>query len=320
MKNNIRFAWLGFHFEGYAALMQLVSEKKYPVAILTLTKELIVKRSGGFNVEEFLHRYGIPIYYIENINDNNAVDLIKSLDLDVLFVIGWSQIVRIPALSSVKIGMIGAHASLLPHNRGSAPINWAIIKGELCTGNSLIWLSDGVDNGDIIDQQRFDITPYDTCKTLYDKVSLSNAIMISKVLPLLEKGEIPGRKQEHSNEDILPRRRPSDGEIDWSCSSLQIYDFVRALSRPYPGAFSYMNGKRVKIWKSSLLPGNPYPDVKCGNVIGPVFSTDVLSCGQIISCGDGAIIINEIEDEIGEVFYGPSISELKWNKNKFGKL
>ncbi|MBV5340359.1 MAG: methionyl-tRNA formyltransferase [Deltaproteobacteria bacterium] len=310
--NSFRFAWLGFHFEGLPALQRLVSENQIPQAIITLTRERMAKRSGGVDLEAFGIAHGIPVYHIENVNDDHVVELLKSLNLDVLFVIGWSQIVRSPALSTVRIGMIGAHASLLPHNRGSAPINWAIIKGESYTGNSLIWLADSVDAGDIIDQKSFKISPYDTCETLYCEVAKSNAEMISNVIPRLEKGEMPCIKQELTSEEILPRRRPSDGVVDWSGSALQVYNFIRALSRPYPGAFSYMDGKCLRIWRSSLLPGNPYSEAQAGSVIGPVFSPDEASCGLVVACRDGAILIHEVEDEEGVVIYGRSVSELDW--------
>src|SRR5207247_8564300 len=103
----------------------------------------------------------------------------------------------------------GAHASLLPHNRGSAPINWALIQGERATGNSLIWLAEGVDAGDLIDQTEFPITPYDTCATLYERVAVSNRDMIMRALPRLLRGERPRPPQPRSSGPALPRRRPA---------------------------------------------------------------------------------------------------------------
>jgi methionyl-tRNA formyltransferase len=96
----------------------------------------------------------------------------------MVFVIGWTQILRPETLKLATIGMIGAHASLLPHNRGRAPINWALIRGEKQTGNSLIWLAEDVDSGDIIDQTVIPISPYDTCASLYTRVGESNKEMI----------------------------------------------------------------------------------------------------------------------------------------------
>src|SRR5437667_9768196 len=104
--------------------------------------------------------------------------------------------------------MIGAHASLLPGNRGSAPINWALIRGEHTSGNSLIWLAESVDGGDLIDQTEFPITPYDTCASLYDRFAASNRDMILRVLPRLLPGERPGSPHPPPRGPLLPRRLP----------------------------------------------------------------------------------------------------------------
>src|SRR5207237_3955769 len=129
---------------------------------------------------------------------------------DVAFVIGWSQIVRPPALRLARIGMIGAHASHLPRYRGSAPVNWALIKGETETGNSLIWLAEGVDRGAVIDQVAFSITPYDTVASLYDQVATSNSDMLRRLVQRLIAGARPSRPHTACARPELPRRRPAD--------------------------------------------------------------------------------------------------------------
>jgi methionyl-tRNA formyltransferase len=201
---------------------------------------------------------------------------------------------------------------MLPKNRGSAPINWAIIHGESSTGNSLIWLADDVDAGDIIDQVSFPITAYDTCDSLYERVADSNRQMILRVLPRLLAGERPGKRQLASGEAILPRRRPKDGAIDWSSDSRVVYDFVRALTRPYPGAFAWLNGFRWTIWNCAVLPGGLGVIGAPGQVIGPVFSPSASACGQLVACGSGAIILLELQGPGGEVLCGRALSEQQW--------
>ena len=144
----MKFGWIGFHREGLPAL-QGVLERGYRVeAVLTLRPDLAAKRSGAATDYWTLCReFGVPLHEVANINDQASLELLRGRDLDVVFVIGWTQIVRSPALRLARIGMIGAHASLLPRNRGRAPINWTLIRGEQQTGNSLIWLAEGVDQG-----------------------------------------------------------------------------------------------------------------------------------------------------------------------------
>jgi methionyl-tRNA formyltransferase len=233
------------------------------------------------------------------------------MNLDLLLVIGWSQILSSAALATARIGAIGAHASLLPHNRGSAPINWAILRGEQTTGNTLIWLADNVDEGQIIDQIEFPISPYDTCETLYQKVAESNHIMIQRALPMLLAGECPGVPQPPSDEPLLARRRPADGLLDWHQSAVNVYNFIRALTRPYPGAFSFLDGRRWIIQSAALLPGSLECDVP-GTVIGSVVSPVAESCGQVVACGSGYVLILEIEADDGTILKGSSLSNCDW--------
>src|SRR5881628_1467651 len=174
--------------------------------------------------------------------------------------------------------MIGAHASLLPRNRGSAPINWALIRGEHTSGNSLIWLAESVDGGDLIDQTEFPITPYDTCASLYDRVAASNRDMILRVLPRLLAGERPGRRQPRHSGPILARRRPADGLITWDQDARAVYNFVRALTKPYPGAFSWLDGRRWIVWHAVLLPDPGAASGPPGEILGPALSPVEQAC------------------------------------------
>ena len=163
----MRFGWVGCHVEGLSALEALLAACTPITGVITLRPELAAQRSGAVDYAPLCVRYGIPLARVGNINEPDGLAALRTLDADVVFVIGWSQILRPAALQLARTGMIGAHASLLPQLRGSAPINWALIRGERQTGNSLIWLAQDVDRGAIIDQTAFCITPYDTCATLY---------------------------------------------------------------------------------------------------------------------------------------------------------
>ena len=306
----MRFGWIGVHQEGRPALAGLLDAGAPLVAAITLKPELAAFRSGADDYRALCERSGLPLYEVANINDETSLRLLRELALDVVFVIGWSQILKPATLQSARIGVIGAHASLLPHNRGSAPVNWALIKGEQMTGNSLMWLAEGVDAGDLIDQTAFCISPYDTCATLYDRVAESNRDMLLRVLPRLLAGERPGTAQRHTNEPVLPRRRPSDGLVDWSRDGVTTYNFMRALTRPYPGAFSWLDKKRWTIWQAALLPG-PIAGTP-GEILGPMVCPDEAACGQVVACGAGAIVLLELQADDGEVLRGRRLSEQSW--------
>jgi methionyl-tRNA formyltransferase len=317
--NAPRIGWIGFHREGLPALESLLSAGIGVEAVLTLAEPQLAKRSGACSYDELCQRFGVPLHKIQHVNDPGSVALLRSLSLDVVFVIGWSQIVGREVLETARLGMVGAHAGLLPHNRGSAPVNWSIIRGERETGNTLMWLSEEVDRGVIIDQTAFPVTPYDTCATVYDKVTESNRDMILRLVAKLASGERPGRPQPATDEPLLPRRRPADGAIDWKRTSKQVYDFIRALTRPYPGAFSFLDGRQWLIWDAALLPGKPYAGTKPGCVVGPlVHPQPSHACGQVIACGEGAIGVMEIESPEGGILRGSGLSEQPWTGKIWG--
>jgi methionyl-tRNA formyltransferase len=314
---TLRIGWVGFHREGVAALEALARAGHRPAAVVTLTSDAAGKRSAVADYGAVCDRLGLPLHEVRDINAEESVALLRALELDVLFVIGWSQILRPPALRCARIGVIGAHASLLPHNRGSAPVNWALIRGEPEAGNSLIWLAEGVDAGDIIDQTAFPVTPFDSCETLYDRVAESNRDMILRLLPRLLAGERPRRSQPPVEEPVLPRRRPADGAIDWSGSARRVYDFVRALTHPYPGAFGWLDGRRWMVWRAALLPGDAYAGAPPGMVLGPAVSPVDAACGQVVACGTGAVVLLEVESEDGERLSGRRLSERAWTDTRW---
>jgi methionyl-tRNA formyltransferase len=136
-------------------------------------------------------------------------------------------------------------------------VNWAIINGEKETGNTMMLLDEGVDTGDILAQRRFPIEDDDTCATIYEKVARSEDEMIREVLPLIRDGRMPRTPQDHASASVMPRRRPADGVIDWNRTTKQLHDWVRALTHPYPGAFTFVQGARLFVWKAR--PWRPGP-------------------------------------------------------------
>ena len=215
----------------------------------------------------------------------------------------------------------GLVASLLPHNRGSAPINWAIINGERSTGNTLIWLAASVDEGNIIAQREFTINAYDTCASLYDRVAETNRDMLLEVVPRLLAGETPGYPQHSTNEPVLARRRPKDGLVNWAQSGGEIYNFIRALTRPYPGAFSFLEGRRWTIWDAAVLPDcSSAAPMDAGEIVGPVVSPVEKACGQVVSCGRGTVIVLSVQDDNGRLIHGRELSEQSWQGKRWANV
>lgn len=302
MIKELRIAWIGCHEEGLSAFEGVLALNKKVVGFITLQESSFEKRSAGTRrYRDFCEDNGVPYFEVETIKNEESYDIISSLKPDLLVVLGWSEILPDRLLQIPTIGTIGTHAALLPHNRGSAPINWALIHGETVTGNTMMWLSKDVDAGDIIDQMEIPITLHDTCKTLYDQVAVTNKVMLLKLIEALEKGSVPRIDiANETDEELLPRRRPKDGLVNWNQGGKAVYDFIRALTRPYPGAFTYLNGKKLFIWKAIWLPIKI--DAAPGEIHGYAYGFSDCDSGLIVGTNDGAVIITEISDEDGRVY------------------
>ena len=307
----MRIVWVGFHDEGVGALRSTVAAGYDVAAVLTLTEDAAALRSGAVDYGPVAESLGLALHRVRNINDESTIELLASLSPDLLIVLGWTQLLRDAALAVPTIGVVGAHASLLPRNRGRAPVNWAIIRGERVTGNSLMWLSAGVDSGDIIAQREFPIEAYDTCGTVYEKVAASNEEMVLELLAALSSGRRPGRPQVHSDDPLLPGRKPADGAIDWTLPAGAVYDLIRGVTRPYPGAFSHLDEERVTIWHSALLPWDSVIAAP-GTCLGPVVSPVEDACGQLVACGTGAVVLLEVEADGRERLTGHELQALPW--------
>lgn len=306
---SLRMGWMSHHVEGIKPLKTVLSAGFPVCAIITLQDDLMVKKSGAADFAGIAAEYDIPLYHVRNANDPASLELLNALNLDLLFVIGWSQILHTPVLRSAKLGCFGAHASLLPANRGSAPINWALIKGQTQTGNTLMRLSEGVDAGDIVGQKLIPISPFDNVETLYDRVAETNCEMILELLKELAKRQpLQAQPQSHDGSALLPRRRPEHGLLNWAQPARKVYDFIRALTRPYPGAFSTADGEFTMIWRSALLPvAGRLADP--GTVIGPMISDSLDACGLVVACSEGAVVLLEIEDTAGTVRSGSILAQ-----------
>ena len=303
--------WIGNHEEGVAAFRQTAVTAGI-ACFITLDDSAFAKRSAGTRVyKDICEQYGIPYYAVDTIKGERAYEIIKQYKPDLMVVLGWSEILPERLLEIPTIGTVGTHAALLPHNRGSAPINWSLIRGEQETGNTMMWLNKDVDTGAIVDQIAFPITVFDTCKTLYDQVADTNAVMLKNLIEALGRGEKPILPIENkSDEPLLPRRRPKDGLLCWEQSSRAIYDFVRALTIPYPGAFTYLNGQKWLVWEAAVLP-LPNNGEAVGTIIGTAYGFADNAVGVTVATADGYVLLTCLEDENGRTYTGKALYELE---------
>lgn len=286
-----KIVFVGAHMEGELPLVHLITVRENLAGLFTLEPQALSRMSGGVDLALHAIAAGIPIRKGANVNAPESVEWIRAIAPDLLLVIGWTQLLNPEILNVPRIACLGFHASLLPKYRGRAPVNWAIINGEKETGNTMIVLEPGADEGDIVAQRVIPIKEDDDCGTIYQKVSLSECDMLAEVLPLIRLGRMPRLQQNSLEATVLPKRRPEDGLIDWSQPARHLYNWIRALTTPYPGAFSHSTGRRIKIWKAALgTLKSPSPDLP---------GTVLLDADGYpnVATGDGYIKLIQVERE-----------------------
>ncbi|PCI65250.1 MAG: methionyl-tRNA formyltransferase [Gammaproteobacteria bacterium] len=245
--------------------------------VITLNDSQAVNKSGRVYLDEFCSANNIKLLKSSHINNDECIDAIKNHDLDWLFIIGWSQIANKNLLSTPNKGVLGIHPTLLPKGRGRASIPWAIIKNLDETGVTLFKLDEGVDTGDIVDQLVIPLNNDTTATDLYQLVDDAHITLIKDVFGKLENDSVMLKKQDHSLATEWLGRGPADGEIDLKGSVLDADRLIRAVTKPYPGAFYMENNKKHIVWSATILK-----------------STNS-SLGKIIEFADGKLGLNEYE-------------------------
>jgi methionyl-tRNA formyltransferase len=251
-------------------------------------------RSGYAPLREASDKHGIPLLETADINDGEAYERVKGLDLFVIA--GWSQLVREPLLSACPLGAVGLHPTRLPEGRGRAPLPWTIIKRLTTSAVSLFYLDEGADTGNLIAQRNFTISRRDDVTALYRKVTEINVDLLATYIPLILEGQVVARPQGPGG-SWWERRRPEDGVIDWSRPAADLYDWVRALAAPYPGAFTSVEGRRLYVHSADLIEYGEDGPARPGTVLAPVWSTGV--GGMLVACGTGLLVVREVQWEGG---------------------
>ncbi len=251
------------------------------------------------SVAEFAASHDIPVFAPDNINHPLWVQRIRDLKPDILFSFYYRDMVGKDILNIPSEGCLNLHGSLLPLYRGRCPVNWVLVNGETQTGVTLHHMTPRPDDGDIVCQEKIQITADDTAKTLFEKTTSVSAAMLDRILPRIRQGAAPRVSQDHSKATYFGGRTPKDGEINWNRTSTEIRNLVRAVTRPYPGAFSFRGDNKCLFWEVTELP-----DEESSPIPGTVLSTDPL----VISTGKGCLRVEFGQKENGVYMKGAQLA------------
>ncbi len=239
------------------------------------------------SVAELAAEKNIPVFAPEDVNHPVWIGRIGAMKPDFFFSFYYRNMLSAELLTIPAKGAFNLHGSLLPKYRGRVPINWAIINGETETGVTLHCMTAKADAGDIVAQEKIAIDDNDTAKTLFDKADAAAKVMLDRVLPQIAAGTEKRTPQNCAEATYFGGRKPADGQIDWSKSARQVRNLIRAVTRPYPGAFTFIGDRKCFIWSAELA------NVKSDAAPGTVLSASPL----VVACGDGALTITAAQQE-----------------------
>lgn len=288
-----------YHNFGCVGIQELVRAGVKIKAVFTYAddpSETIWFRS----VAEMAADLDIPVYAPEDINHPLWVSRIREMQPDFLFSFFYRDIIKEEILQIPKQASLNLHASLLPKYRGRAPVNWALIKGERETGLTLHHMTARPDEGDIVCQASLEIDDQDTAATLHARLETLAGGMLEEQLPGILAGTAPATPQNDEHATYFGRREPKDGEIDWGQSATAIRNLIRAVTQPYPGAFTYRGATRITVWKAELVDM-----ADGGEPPGTILSTAPLT----IRCGTGALTVVAGEADGGVYCRGTILAE-----------
>ena len=295
---NSKIVFCGCSSAGLEVLDFLISKNFEISHIVSLNSQQATqyKVSGYASFDEIARKNNIPIYFPKTyaLKDNDDISFFEKNNFDLLLLGGWQRLIPEIILSKLKIGGIGFHGSseFLPKGRGRSPVNWSLIEGKTQFILHAFLMTPGIDDGDVITHEIFDINQWDTCQTIYYKISIIQKRILEEFIPKLLSNNFKHIPQT-GEPSYYEKRTPDDGLIDWSKSVHEIYNFVRALTRPYPGAFTFLNGQRLNIWKSQPFDSKIKYESKNSQIVEKFSTGDF-----IVNCKDGLLLITDYEGKV----------------------
>ncbi len=262
--------------------------------IVTLELDAAKRHSDFVDLAGIAGQTGARLFRTLNSNNAECLQAVAEADVDFIFVIGWSQICREEFMNLKPGKIIGYHPAALPRLRGRAALPWTILLQEPITAGSLMWLGDDVDNGDLIDQHFFHVAADETAETLYAKHQAALEVMLERSLASIASGQFPRVPQDERYATFAAKRTPADGLIDWNDSADAINRLIRAVGKPYPGAFTFNGEDRLTIWRSTALPDDGRQHAKRGQIV------ERSDRQFTVMTGDGLLKINEWETGSGK--------------------
>lgn len=273
----MRIVLFGYGEMGCAGLEFLLDRREDVAAVITHRDDPREKRWYR-SLSETASKAGVPVLYGEEVDLEAEMERLRP---EMILSFYYRSLIPVRALRKAPKGALNLHGSLLPRLRGRAPLNWALVEGEEETGVTLHHMVKAPDAGDIVGQRGWKIGPRDTAKDLFLRAIQETKLLLHDLWPAIRAGTAPRIPQDHSRATYRGRRTPEDGKIDWNQPTRRIDGLVRAVTDPFPGAFTFLGGRKLMIWAGSPAQGRGTPGVAIEE--------------SVVATGDGAYRIERCE-------------------------
>lgn len=252
-------------------------------------------------VKELCLEQNIPVLQPERVKTDEFYDQLCELNPDMIVVAAYGKILPKRVLDYPKFGCINVHTSLLPDYRGAAPIQWVVLNGEKKTGATIMFMDEGCDTGDIITQREIELDADETGGSLHDKLAVLGAELLVETLPSVLDGTAVRTPQDHSKMRYFGLIDKSLGKLDFSRPAAELECYIRGLN-PWPSAFTFINGKLLKLWKAYVIPADEAKEYLTEeNFLDgqPVYGSLTKNNGKSLNflTGDGILAVTELQPE-----------------------
>jgi methionyl-tRNA formyltransferase len=302
----MRLIFMGYHNIGYVCLEALMEHcRAFGDEIAAVVTQADDPRENIWfsSVRDLAFQNFLPVYQPKDPNDPAFVAALAKLKPDFLFSCYYRHMLKKPLLDLPRLGALNLHGSLLPRYRGRCPVNWVLVHGETETGVTLHYMEEKPDKGEIVAQKKVPITPEDTALTLFARMTAAAGDLMAEIYPALRAGTAPRLPQDQRQASYFGGRGPEDGRIDWQKGAQEIYNLVRAVTHPYPGAFTMLQGRKLFIWWGQALAA-PSADLGAPGQITACLPEQ----GLLVDTGSGNFLITQAQWEGEPEFPGPVLA------------
>lgn len=272
-------------------IVEFIHKNICPVdLVITISKEVLNRNKvAGFKGLSILtEKYGIPVHEADSyfLTDDKTTKFMQENTFEIGISMGWQRLIPAYVLNGFKFGIYGFHgnAGYLPFGRGRSPLNWSIILGDTRFNLNLFRYDEKADSPNVFATEMFSITPHDDIRTAQYKNMICSKNLIRKLLEAYKSGSINIRTKSKDFDSWYQKRTASDGKIDFHDRTRSIYNLIRGVAAPFPGAFAFLNDKRVTIWEA-----HPFDEMIDFSMYAP---------GEVIDCFDGKLIVRTVDGSL----------------------